>query len=119
MRVWKGTTAYAARVTLAAGEVKQVAWSDLKTVPSAQVATKGHIETPDVEGLESLTPEARVEFEQKYLLIGDGLELWATNAEIAQRWFKTDRKPTREFGMGVSLVVSSPRWDETPRRGRP
>jgi hypothetical protein len=37
------------------------------------------------------------------------LERCATNAEAAQRLFKTDRKPTREFGMGVSLVVSSPR----------
>jgi hypothetical protein len=42
------------------------------------------------------------------------LERCATNAEVAQRWFKTDRKPTREFGMGVSLVVPSPRWDESP-----
>ena len=41
------------------------------------------------------------------------LERCATNAEAAQRLFKTDRKPTREFGMGVSLVVSSPRWDES------
>ena len=38
----------------------------------------------------------------------------ATNAEAAQRLFKTDPKPTRELGMGVSLVVSSPCWDESP-----
>ena len=38
----------------------------------------------------------------------------AANAEAAQWLFKTDRKPTREFGVGVSLVVSSPRWDESP-----
>jgi hypothetical protein len=31
----------------------------------------------------------------------------------AQRLFETDRKPTREFGMRVSIVVSSPRWDES------
>ena len=30
------------------------------------------------------------------------LERCAANAEAAQRLFKTDRKPTREFGMGVS-----------------
>jgi hypothetical protein len=42
------------------------------------------------------------------------LERCATNAEVAQRWFKADRKPTREFGMGASLVVSSSRWDESP-----
>jgi hypothetical protein len=52
---------------------------------------------------------ARVDF-----LVARWLERCATNAEVAQRWFKTDRKPTREFGMGVSLVVSSPRWDESP-----
>jgi len=52
---------------------------------------------------------ARVDF-----LVARWLERCATNAEVAQRWFKTDRKPTREFGTGVSLVVSSPRWDESP-----
>jgi hypothetical protein len=52
---------------------------------------------------------ARVDF-----LVVRWLERCATNAEVAQRWFKTDRKPTREFGLGASLVVSSPRWDESP-----
>jgi len=47
-------------------------------------------------------------------LVARWLERCATNVEAAQRWFKTDRKPTREFGMGVGLVVSSPRWDEPP-----
>ena len=47
-------------------------------------------------------------------LVARWLERCATNAEAAQRLFKTDRKPTREFGMGVSLVVSSPRWDKSP-----
>jgi hypothetical protein len=42
------------------------------------------------------------------------LERCATNAEAAQWLFKTDRKPTREVGMGVSLVASSPRWEEFP-----
>jgi hypothetical protein len=52
---------------------------------------------------------ARVDF-----LVARWLERCATNAEVAQRWFKTDRKPTRELGMGASLAVSSPRWDESP-----
>ena len=52
---------------------------------------------------------ARVDF-----LVARWLERCATNVEAAQRLFKTDRKPTREFGMGVGLVVSSPRWDESP-----
>jgi hypothetical protein len=47
-------------------------------------------------------------------LVARWLERCATNVEAAQRLFKTDRKPTREVGMGVSLVVSSPRWDESP-----
>jgi hypothetical protein len=42
------------------------------------------------------------------------LERCATNVEAAQWLFKADRKPTREFGMGVSLVASSPHWDESP-----
>jgi hypothetical protein len=52
---------------------------------------------------------ARVDF-----LVARWLERCATNAEVAQRWFKIDQKPTRELGMGVSFVVSSPRWDESP-----
>ena len=47
------------------------------------------------------------------VLVARWLERCATNAEVAQRWFETDRKPTAEFGMGVSLRVS-PRWDECP-----
>ena len=57
---------------------------------------------------------ARVDF-----LVARWLERCATNVEAAQRLFKTDRKPTREFGMGVSLVVSSPRWDESHNAIRP
>jgi hypothetical protein len=51
---------------------------------------------------------ARVDF-----LVARWLKRCATNVE-AQRLFKTDRKPPRELGMGVSLVVSSTRWDESP-----
>ena len=53
---------------------------------------------------------ARVDF-----LVARWLERCAANAEAAQRLFEADRKPTRDFGMGVNLVVSSsPRWDEFP-----
>ena len=52
---------------------------------------------------------ARVDFH-----VARWLERCAANAEAAQWWFEIDRKPTREFGMGVSRVVSSPRWDESP-----
>jgi hypothetical protein len=52
---------------------------------------------------------ARVDF-----LVARWLERCATNAVSAQRLFRNDRKPTREFGMGVRLFVSSPRWDESP-----
>ena len=47
-------------------------------------------------------------------LVARWLERCATNAEAAQRLFKNDRKPTREFGIGVSVAVSSPGWDESP-----
>ena len=51
---------------------------------------------------------ARVDF-----LVARWLERCASNAEAAQRLFRNDRKPTREFGVGVSLAVSSSRWDES------
>ena len=47
---------------------------------------------------------ARVDF-----LVARWLERCATKVEDAQWMFKTNRKPAREFGMGVSLIVSSPR----------
>ena len=46
-------------------------------------------------------------------LVARWLERCATNVDAAQRLFKIDRKPTRKVGMGVSLVVSSPRWDKS------
>ena len=62
-----------------------------------------------VQAAAQLRFAARVDF-----LVARWLERCATNAEAAQRLFKTDQKPTREFGMGVSLVASSPNWDESP-----
>jgi len=50
---------------------------------------------------------ARVDF-----LVARWLEHCAANIEAGRRLLKTDRKPAREFGIGVSLVVSSPAWDE-------
>ena len=47
-------------------------------------------------------------------LVARWLERAAANAEAAQWWFKSDPKPTLGFGMGAGLVVSSPRWDESP-----
>ena len=44
---------------------------------------------------------ARVDF-----LVARWLERCAANAEAGQRLFKSDRKPARELGMGVSLYRS-------------
>ncbi|HKU06374.1 MAG TPA: hypothetical protein VJR30_09900 [Bradyrhizobium sp.] len=38
----------------------------------------------------------------------------AADVEAAQALFDTDRKPSREFGIGMRLAASSTRWDETP-----
>ena len=51
---------------------------------------------------------ARIDF-----LVARWLERYATNVQAAQWLFKTDRKPTREFGVGVDFVVSSPRCDQS------
>ena len=67
LRVWKGSRAYAARFALAAGQSRKVVWSDLAEVPSPSVASKGELE-PDLEGL---SPEARLEYEQRYLSVRD------------------------------------------------
>ena len=40
------------------------------------------------------------------------LERCAVNAVAAQELFRNDRRPSRGFGIGVSLVASSPRWEE-------
>jgi hypothetical protein len=42
------------------------------------------------------------------------LERCAANAEAGQRWFKSDRKPTRGFAIGLSLVASPAPCDEAP-----
>lgn len=79
VRLWKGTQAYASRVTLAAGEAKRVSWSDLRTIPSPQVAGKGRTDVaPDVDALEGLTPEAKAEYLEKYFAVGDQLVITVT-----------------------------------------
>jgi hypothetical protein len=47
-------------------------------------------------------------------LVARWLERCAANAEAAQRLFRSDRKPAREFGMRMSLVVPCAGWDESP-----
>ena len=61
-----------------------------------------------VPAADQLRFAVRVDF-----LVARWLERCATNAEAAQRLFEPDRKPTPEFEMGVSLVVSSPRCDQS------
>ena len=48
------------------------------------------------------------------LLVARWLERCAANAEATQWLFKADRKPARQFGMRVSLVVPAANWDESP-----
>jgi hypothetical protein len=50
---------------------------------------------------------ARLDF-----LVARWLERCAVNAVAAQELFRNDRRPSRGFGIGVSLVASSPRWEE-------
>jgi len=52
---------------------------------------------------------ARLDF-----LVARWLERSAANAVASQRLFEINRKPATEFGRGLTLVVSSPHWDETP-----
>ena len=48
------------------------------------------------------------------VLVARWLERCAANAEAAQVLFEIHRKPARKFGFGMSLVASSPRWDQSP-----
>src|SRR6516164_4904660 len=76
---------------------------------------RNNVKRPSNQSLDARLAAAQLRFAARVdFLVARWLERCATNAEVAQRLFKTDRKPTREFGMGVSLVVSSPRWDESP-----
>ncbi len=77
VRVWKGTQAYAARVTVAAGEARNLGWPELQAVASPQVARKGPAEERDVDELSGLTPEAQLEYLSKYFAVGDRLVVTA------------------------------------------
>jgi hypothetical protein len=74
------------------------------------------IKRPSDQGLDARHALAGVRLRFAALadvLVARWLERCAAKAEVAQRWFESDRKPIPEFGMGVSLRVS-PRWDECP-----
>jgi hypothetical protein len=71
VRLWRGTQAWAGRVTLAAGEARKVAWADLTRLDVPRVAEKGGPGSRPAPELEGLTPEAQVEFLQKYFSVGD------------------------------------------------
>ncbi len=78
VRVWKGTQAYAARVTVAAAEVKKVSWADLVSVPSAPMASKGPERQDDAlpDGVEGLSLEGRAEFGRGYLTVGERYQVF-------------------------------------------
>ena len=63
------------------------------------------VKRPSDQSLDArLVLAARLRFASRVdFLVARWLERCATNVEAAQRLFKTDRKPTREPGMGVSL----------------
>jgi hypothetical protein len=76
---------------------------------------RNDVKKPSDQSLDARLAAARLRFAAWVdFLVARWLQRCATNVEVAQRLFKTDRKPTCEVGMGVSLVVSYPRWDESP-----
>jgi hypothetical protein len=80
------------------------------------MSARNHVKRPSDQILDArlVLAAARLRFATRVdFLVARWLERCATNVEAAQRLFKADRKPTREVGMGVS-VVSSPRWDDSP-----
>jgi hypothetical protein len=80
------------------------------------MSARNDVKRPSDQSLDArlVLAAARLRFATRVdFLVARWLERCATNVEAAQRLFKTDRKPTREVGMGVSLV-SSPRWDDSP-----
>ena len=73
---------------------------------------RNDVKRPSEQSLDAL-PAAQLRFAAWVdFLVARWLERCATNVEAAQRLLKTDRKPTREFGRAMSLVVSTPHWDE-------
>ena len=81
------------------------------------MSAPNHVKTPSDHSLDArlVRAAARLRFAARVdFLVARWLERCATNVEAAQRLFKTDQKATGEFGMGVSLLVSSTGWDESP-----
>lgn len=75
---------------------------------------RNEVKRPSDQSLDARLAAAQLRFAARVdFLVARWLERCATNAEAAQRLFKTDPKPTRELGLGLSHVVSSPRWDES------
>lgn len=75
----------AARVTVAAAEVKKVAWADLVSVASAPGAGKGSQRQDDAlpEGVEGLSPEGRAEFDRGYLTMGERYQVFHAHHTVA------------------------------------
>src|ERR1700740_765851 len=84
---------------------KMVRIREFRRGRTSQIQSYRNVKSPSYPSF-----DARVD-----VLVARWLERCATNVEAAQRLFQTDRRPTREVGLGV---VSSPRWDESPERGR-
>jgi len=75
---------------------------------------RNNVKKPSNQSLDARLAAARLQFAAWVdSFVARWLERCAANAEAAEGLFRTDRKPVREFGMGVSLVVPSPRWDES------
>lgn len=89
VRLWKGAQAWAGRLTLAAGESRQVAWSELTRVDSPRVAEKGHSDDRASADLEGLTPEAQAEYLSKYFTIGDEIGLVGSGHMITLTKYQT------------------------------
>lgn len=83
VRIWKGGRTFAGRVQVGEGQTRVVAWSDLASVTAPSVAAKG---APSGDGggdhLDDLTPEARAEYDQKFLEIGESLDVVGTHGNI-------------------------------------
>lgn len=74
VRVWSGGAVHAARVTLAAGDRRALAWSELARVAAPVVAQKGGHDEP-----EGLTPEQQLAYDKQRLRVGHRLAVTVTS----------------------------------------
>jgi hypothetical protein len=96
-------------VTLGAGPLPPPKWQE------GRMNARNNVKRPSNQSLGArlVLAAAQLRFAARVdSLVARWLERCAANAEASQRLFQPDRKPTPEVGIGVSLVVSSPRWDE-------